>query len=277
MKLMPAALSLVLIATTVGVDAQPRTKRIGRVAETSLVGIALYAPGLRVINKFGAPDEILGITLGGSSNAGGGPGAGGGAGDGRMGAPTGGGGAGSASGTNVRTGPAQSDDFIGDPFSNNGWRQIGDDPGMRPGGDGSARSRDDNAAGGGGGGLGMPGGPAGPGGGGGSTTSSTTQFTKWVYKRQNARYSFIIDKYNRVVQIEAIGINDKNVRTSRGVKFGDNFKTLMNKYFQPDSYDLAGDSFVVKFLQRGKVAFRFSRLEPKKPHVITGIVVAAGK
>ncbi|MBL8047937.1 MAG: hypothetical protein JNJ45_04580 [Chthonomonas sp.] len=279
MKLFPAVLSLALVASTLTIDAQPRTKRIGRVAETALVGIPLYSPGLKVINKFGPPDDILAITLGTGGGAGGAGGGGGGGEQGLTrppkggGAPAGGGspGSGDMAPPGAVTRPGSGEDFIGDPFSNVGWRQANAGAGdMSPA---DAGGRD-------GGSPPLPGGPGGGNGGsggGGSTTATSVQFTKWVYKRKNARYSFVIDKFNRVVQIEAIGINDPNVRTSRGIKFGDNFKTLSNKYFQPDGYDLAGDSFVVKYLQRGKVAFRFSRMEPNKPHVITGIVVAAGK
>lgn len=263
------ALSVVLLSSgMVNVDAQTRVKKIGRVAEVSLVGISLYSPGLRVINKYGSPDEIQAITIG-TGSASGGSGGGSGSGGGGGAPAEGPRGAGSAE---MSPNLGHSDGFPVEPFSDTGWKQVGESPELSPNTGGDSRGGEPPLPGG-------PGGPGGRGSGGGSgnTTSSSVQYTKWVYKRSNARYSFVIDKYNRVVQIEAIGINDHNVKTSRGIKFGDTFKTLMNKYFQPDGYEIAGDSFVVKFLVRGKVAFRFSRLDPKKPHQVTGIVIAAGK
>lgn len=90
-------------------------------------------------------------------------------------------------------------------------------------------------------------------------------------------YGFVLDKYMRVVQIEAIGMNDGKVKTQKGVKFGDSFATVIRKYQTPDGYDIAGDSITIRYLVRNKVAFRLQRLAPNKPHVVTGVVVAAGK
>lgn len=255
-----------------------------RTAEISLVGISLYSSGQSVINKYGSPDSIEAVTVGSSAGGSGGgptggPAAGGGKGGGG-GVNPGGNGA-SAPGINEGdfiNGPLPG--FIGDPFGDStSLRQQGGAPPTPGAFPGAGADGGRNAGGpplpgvpGGGGGKG------GAGGGPGNSTSSTgVQYIRMVYNRPNARYAFILDKYNKVVQIEAIGMNDPKVRTSRGIGFGNTFKELMNRYFEPDSYEISGDAFTVRFLQRGKVAFKFARLDPKKPHVVTGIVVAAGK
>ena len=102
-------------------------------------------------------------------------------------------------------------------------------------------------------------------------------FTRWVYNRNASKYAFIIDGQGRVVQIESIGLKDGNVRTANGVSFGATFKDISMKYGNPDGYEISGDNILVKYLTRRKVAFRLSRLGDKKPQVVTGIVVAAGK
>jgi hypothetical protein len=102
-------------------------------------------------------------------------------------------------------------------------------------------------------------------------------YTRWVYNRGGSKYGFIIDKFGRVVQIEAIGLYNNKVRTRRGVGFGATFAQIIKKYNAPDGYEIAGDNVLIKYLTRQKVAFRLSRLGEKKPQVVTGIVVAAGK
>lgn len=126
---------------------------------------------------------------------------------------------------------------------------------------------------------GAPGGATGPGGlpsaGGGASERVT--FTRWVYNRLGSKYGFIIDKSGRVVQIEAIGIDNAKVKTRRGVGFGTNFATIIRKYGNPDAYEIGGDNILVRYLTRHKVAFRLSRLGTKAPQTVTGVVVAAGK
>ena len=121
----------------------------------------------------------------------------------------------------------------------------------------------------------------GPGGAGGpsmgSSASSRTVFTRWVYNRPQSRYAFILDKFNRIVQIEAIGLTDGKVRTARGIGFGAQFKQIITAYGAPDAYEISGNSLVIRYLVKHKVAFRLNRLGENKPHVVTGIVVAAGK
>jgi hypothetical protein len=88
----------------------------------------------------------------------------------------------------------------------------------------------------------------------------------------------VIDKFDHVVQIEAIGIDDPKVHTKRGIGFGKNFAALIKAYGPPDTYDIAGDSsLTLRYLTKSKVAFRLNRLVPKKAVVVTGIVIAAAK
>ena len=87
----------------------------------------------------------------------------------------------------------------------------------------------------------------------------------------------MIDKNGRVIEIEAIGITNPRVKTKRGVGFGTNFETIIRRYHDPDGYDIAGDNITLRYLVHDKVAFKLTRLGPKQPHEVTGIVVAAGK
>jgi hypothetical protein len=88
---------------------------------------------------------------------------------------------------------------------------------------------------------------------------------------------FVFDKFNRVVQIEAIGLQNSRVKTRRGTTFGANFASLIKRYGAPDGYEVGGDNLVVRYLSNYRVAFRLNRLGQDKPHVVTGIVVAAGR
>jgi hypothetical protein len=240
------------IALAVG--AQERStpqERPNKPAETKLVGINILDPGMKLLDTFGSPDEIQPLTIGGGGV---GPGGGfGGAGGGVPGGPTAAGTGGSVAGVN----------FLGDPF-NEQFNQN------RPG---------PTAAGaGGGGGQGGPAAAgAGGGGGGAQTDANRILYTRWVYKRGASRYAFVVDKFNRVVQIEAVGITDSRVNTSRGIKFGSTFANVIRAYNVPDAYEISGDSIVIRYLVRDHVAFKLSRLKAKDPHRVTGIVVAAGK
>jgi hypothetical protein len=80
-----------------------------------------------------------------------------------------------------------------------------------------------------------------------------------------------------VVQIEAIGLENRKVHTRRGIGFGDTFKDVMERYQTPEGYQISGDTIIMRYLVRDKVAFRLNRLGMDKPHVVTAIVVAAGK
>ncbi len=281
---MIASIALMALAQKAPDGPQPRKGS----AETSLLGISLYDPGTRVIAKFGSPDQILGITVG-TSTSGNGPA---GAGD-RGGPPSGaggpggrsGGGGGGAAGTADFTTP-YGNNIIGDPFSGDDsqWRQLDRQRPANPpgasgaGAPGAGPGSTDSPEGGGRGGSRGGGGKGGDAGGGASSGAGTkVTFTRWVYKRKNSKYAFILDKFNRVVQIEAIGLKNSSVRTKRGVTFGSSFGTLIQKYNTPDGYEVNGDNLVVRFLVRDRVAFKLNKIDAKKPHVVTGIVVAAGK
>jgi hypothetical protein len=247
--------------------ARPKAK-IG--AENGLVGIKLYDTGIIVLRKYGNPIDIQALSIGTTS-------AGGSAGRGGAG-PAGPAGLMGAAGVSVAPGT----EYHGDPTSVGFDDMMFKYPTMTP----SSSSGPATAGMGGptsptsGGGSGAPGSMSGgaPGGSlGGSTTSTRTVFTRWVYRRPTGQYSFIFDKFNHVVQIEAVGLSDGKVRTARGVTLGASFKTIVEKYGAPDAYEIAGSSLVVRYLVRHKVAFRLNRLGQDKPHVVTGIVVAAGK
>lgn len=238
-------------------------------AETNLVGIALFDPGHKVIARFGNPSEIQPLAVGAGGGAGGGTTGGGRSGPGGgAGGPKGGGGGGAA---------AASNDWIGDPFGT-GKTYFQEQGGpaaagsTAPGGTG-AQDPGEQGQRGGGGSVG-----------GGSSVGGSTQgsgsmvnFTRWVYNRPGSRYAFVLDKFNRVVQIEAIGLYDSRVKTRRGVKFGSTFGSVINKYNAPDGYEISGDTIVVRYLTRHRVAFKLQRVDAKKPHMVTGVVVAAGK
>jgi len=161
-----------------------------------------------------------------------------------------------------------------------------DEAGGRMGGPGGGLPGAPGGMGNGAGGFGRPGGAGMPGGFGGATASESVEFTRWVYNEPAVRLAFIVDKFNKVVQIEAIGltgasalVNNKKVAvtTRRKISFGATFAQIMARYQNPDGYDISGDSFVVRFLVRDKVAFRLTRLQPGKPQQVTAIVIAAGK
>lgn len=250
----------------------------GTGAETGLAGINLYDSGLKVLKVYGNPELISAITVASAADAGGGEGGPpGGFGGGRGGArPPSGGGSGPAG---AAAAPSSLGLFPGDiAGGSDQWVPVPD----RQRGAPQAAGMDipDGPPGGGnGGGGGRAGGGAAPAGG-GNTASESTTFTRWQYTKNGTKLSFIIDKFNRVLQIEAIGLVNKNISTKRGVGFGNTFQTVMNKYApanEPDGYDLAGNNFTIRFLTRSRVAFRLTQLGGKNPHVVTGIVVSAGK
>lgn len=296
-------------ATMLTATAGAQAKRSG--AENSLVGVRLFDSGTKVVSMFGSPDEIQAVAVGGQGTGGGGgvggPGGFGGGAPGGFGGPRGGGGfPGAGGGGRIGGGGGNSPALdINSPFGfgNDVLRQLGGRgapgapgvpggfpggppggipggppggfPGGAPGGFPGGPPGGFPGAGGGRGGGGFPGG----GGGGGAAPQNAERatYTRWVYNRNNSKYGFIIDRYGRVVQIEAIGLNNGRVRTKKGVGFGATFATIVKRYGAPEGYDIAGDSIMLRYLTRNKVAFRLSRLQTAKPHVVTGVVVAAGK
>ncbi|MEZ0326233.1 MAG: hypothetical protein ACAH95_10025 [Fimbriimonas sp.] len=229
-------------------------------AERGLLGINLFDSGVTVVTKFGNPDDIQAVNIGGMAGGGGTPGGGGPGGPARGGgAPRGGSGGGTGSSSDFSFG-----DFVfrqGGRPGGGGFGPPGADGGGPPGPMGSMGA---------GGSGGAP-----PAAGGGAAENAT--YTRWVYNRSGSKYGFIINKKGQVVQIEAIGMANSKVRTSKGVTFGNTFAQVIKKYKTPDGYDISGSNVMARYLTRNKVAFRFSRLGEGKPQVVTGIVVAAGK
>ena len=211
--------------------------RPAKPAETKLVGVNILDTGLSVIGKFGSPDDVQPLSIGG----GGGP---------QM-APNDG----------ITPGVF----LLGDPFGQGGMME------RPPGVDANGFGPPGNA----GGNIGNP--NAGAGGGAAGGADDRILFTRWVYNQGASRYAFVMDKFNRVVQIEAIGMSDSKVRTSRGIKFGSTFADVIKAYNAPDAYEITGDNIVVRYLVRDHVAFRLAKLKAKDVHRVTGIVVAAGK
>lgn len=239
--------------------------------ETGLVGIKLYNTAIDLVRKFGNPDDVQDVggggggtvgPAGGGAGAAGAPGAGGGQGEQRG---RGGGASGGAATPNWHLPPSNPGSF-----STIGLFQGQDAPtaaGAGPGGQGG----------------GQGGGPtgAGPGGGGGQGGAqgqdSRILYTRWVYKRGNSRFGFILDRFGKIIQIEAIGANDARVVTNKGIRYGAKFADIVKQYGVPDAYEINGNSLVLRYLVNNKVAFRLNRLKDDAPHVVTGIVVAAGK
>ncbi len=259
------ALAALLVSAPAGAQRRRATTGSARSgAEGGLLGVKLYDSGLRVVSLYGNPDQIQPI-------AGGGTAAGGGGGAGAE------GGRGSRSGLGGPAGRGGLDNMIRPEDENEISSRQNVQPGPPPppttagaqGGGGSAPS----------GGGGAPGGSA-PSGGGGTTTSTSGDFTRLVYTKSGSKFGFVLDKFNRVVQIEAIGLQNSRVKTRRGIGFGSTFSQVMKAYgvsSPPDGYDVAGDQVTVKFLTRQRVAFRLTKLGGRQAHVVTGIVVAAGK
>lgn len=272
-----SALALVIVAGSSDVVAAQRSGKYTG-PETGLLGVKLFDSGLKVLQIYGNPDSISAISIGTSSagGSGGPPGGLGGRGGGAPagGPPRGGGGGG-----------------MGNPQPPNPERDLIpggllDDPNALRQGASQAPSLGMDAppaAPGGGGGPGVPGNKGGGGGapaGGGGGATEAAVVTRWNYTRNGTKLAFVIDKFNRVLQIEAIGLQNARVKTRRGIGFGSTFRSVMGAYApqaDPDGYDIAGNNITVRFLTRHRVAFRLSQLSNKKSHVVTGIVVAAGK
>jgi hypothetical protein len=266
-------------------------------AETSLIGIHLYDSESKVVSIFGTPNEIQAVSIGGNG-AGGGGGAPGG-----FGGPGGGppgvgpmGGPGGKRGGGMPGGPGAPSANVMGPGDGSGFG-FGDTllqgfvpPPQGGPGKGGPRSGPMTPTGpggppGGGPPGGVPGVPGSPGAGGPVGGSDKVIFTRWVYNRAGSKYGFVFDKFGRAIQIEAIGIANPRVHTARGIAFGSSFAQIIKKYNRnpdgsantPDGYEISGDTLVVRYLVKNKVAFRLSRLGKDKPQVVTGIAVAAGK
>ncbi len=223
----------------------------GLAAESGLMGIKLYDTGVNVAKKFGSPTDIEAITFDTQQAGGGGTGGTGGGGG------FGGGGGGGGGGGNQTAEARLPGQFIVPPL---GMNQMG---GIVPPGRGDA---------------GQPSGGGGGAGGGGTTGNVTTQYVRWIYRRgAGSSINFVLNKFNKVVQIEIIGISNSAARTSKGVTLGTSMASVIQKYGDPDGYDIGTDYFMVRFLRSHNVAFRFARENANTPYRCTGIVVSAGQ
>ncbi len=261
-------------------------------AERGLIGVNLYDSGLKVVALYGSPDEIQAVSVGGGNTGGGAPGFGGPGFGGPGGAPGGRGGPSRGGGGPASTTGSSSADRLnpfgfGDDFFRQQERSPAAGPKPTAGGpSGSGGPGPGGYPGGAPGGYPGRGGPTGgspyggsPSSGGGAASGplEATQYTRWIYNRAGSKYGFIVDNQNRVVQIEAIGMQNNRVKTRKGVGFGATFAQIVKTYGTPDGYEVGGDTILIKYLVNKKVAFRLTRLAAKKPHVVTGVVVAAGK
>ena len=216
--------------------------------ETRLAGIRLYDSGVDVVRKLGSPSDVMAINVQFSETAAS-SGGGGGRNGGFAGPPGGG-------NSNFAVPPVSFDQILGPPKGGGGPQAEPSPAGM--------------------------GGNAGPrpmgGSGGGNTAATTTTFVRYVYRRgSGGSVNVVLNNHNKVVQIEAIGVSNANVRTSKGVTLGSSMATVMKLYQTPDSYEVGGNYFMVRFLQKHRVAFRLTRENDKQPYRVTGIVVSAGK
>lgn len=249
-----------MLVSMPGAIAQRRTT-----AETSLVGIKMYDTAMHLLDVYGNPDEIQAVGVSASGGGGGGGGAIGpagganGGGGGRAGGGRFGGGGGGKGGGGLEYSPFSFGDQTllqsGRQGPGNGFRPgAGNVPGVQgvppPSNGGAAR---------------------------GAAPVVAASYTRWIYKRGGGKYGFVLDKSSRVIQIEAIGLENNKVRTRRGIGFGASFAKILRTYGLPDSYDVGGNTITMRYLQRDKVVFRLNRLGVDKPHVVTGILVAAGK
>jgi hypothetical protein len=279
------ALSSVFVASIADAGTAQKKKSSGggySGPETGLLGVKLFDSGLRVISLYGNPDSITTVG-GGTSNAGGG--------GGQSGPPGGFGGPPSSAGAGGGGGgksPGAESLIPGGGFGiplpdmqkgSGGFSGGAGDSAPAPGqGQGQGRGGPPSAAGAPGG---SGGGGQGSGGAGGGGATESAVFTRWSYIRNGSKLAFVIDKFNRVIQIEAIGLQNQRIKTRRGVGFGSSFSQVMKSYANsttdPDGYDINGNNFTIRFLTRNRVAFRLTQLSTKKSHVVTGIVVAAGK
>ncbi|MCH8275081.1 MAG: hypothetical protein IH851_09855 [Armatimonadetes bacterium] len=213
-------------------------------AEAGLGGIKLYDSGMDVVKKFGSPSDIEAITFGRQSGGGGGarPGGSGFA------RPPGG------------SGPTGAVAFVAPPLSLRAASPQRPTPTVSGAGP--------SPGGGGGGGSAAGGGTAG---------ATESQYVRWIYQRgAGSSFNFVLNKHNKVVQIEALGIVNRQAKTNQGITLGSTLAQVIEKYEDPDGYDIGTDYFMVRFLQRFNVAFQFTREHSRAPYRVTSIVVSAG-
>ena len=237
--------------------------------ERSLAGIAIFAPGSEVTHKFGNPSQILvgGVApLSGIAGAAGGPGASGGS-------------PGSAPGGF----PGSSGGFPGSSSSSSGTGLLPGFPGVSSGGfPGSAPGGFPGASSGGfpgssGGGFpgasggGFPGAPGGASGfpGGTATAVPVKPPVTLVYNRANGgSLEFTISPDKRVVQVRETGYSG-TYATSRGIKLGMPYSTVIAKYGYPEDTTIAGPIINIDYKDTLHCGFQF--LDQR----LVGIIVAS--
>lgn len=263
------AASAFVLAASPTVDGQSRRSSSG--VQTTLAGVQLFDSAMKLLDMYGHPAQMINLGGGGGGGTGGGGGAGPagrGAGGARAGAGGGGGGGGRAGGGDLpgltSITPSDSSPIL-DPDFNFGF---------------TPKVESIRFFGGGGGGGGGQGGSSTSAGNqiGNTNVGGPARYMRWVYNRPLSRYSFIIDKNFRIVQIEAVmGADDPKVRSVKGIRFGSSFTTVLKAYGMPDAYDITPDTIVMRYLVRHKVAFRLNKLEPKGAHRVTAMVLSGGK
>ena len=220
-------------------------------AERSLAGVAIFAPGSEVTQKFGNPNQILvggtsptpfvsGAASSGSGGMGGFPGGGAGGfpGGGAGGFPGGGGSTGSLPG------------FPGGA--------PGGFPGGAPGGFPGAPG-------------GFPGAPGGASGFPGSTATAAPVKppVTLIYNRANGgSLEFTISPDKRVVQIRETGYNGA-YGTSRGIKLGTSYSAVLARYGYPENTEISGSIINIDYRNTLHCGFQF--LDQR----LVGIIVAS--
>lgn len=228
-------------------------------AERSLAGVAIFAPGSEVTQKFGNPNQILvggtsptpfvsGAASSGSGGMGGFPGGGAGGfpGGGAGGFPGGGGSTGSLPG------------FPGGAPGGFPGGAPGGFPGGAPGGFPGAPG-------------GFPGAPGGASGFPGSTATAAPVKppVTLIYNRANGgSLEFTISPDKRVVQIRETGYNGA-YGTSRGIKLGTSYSAVLARYGYPENTEISGSIINIDYRNTLHCGFQF--LDQR----LVGIIVAS--
>ena len=231
-------------------------------AERSLAGVAIFAPGSEVTQKFGNPNQIL---VGGTSPApyvsgaaSSGSGAGGFPGGGAGGFP--GGGAGGFPGGGF-PGGGSTGSLPGFPGG-----APGGFPGGAPGGfSGGAPGGFPGAPG------GFPGAPGGASGFPGSTATAAPVKppVTLIYNRANGgSLEFTISPDKRVVQIRETGYNGA-YGTARGIKLGTSYSAVVGRYGYPENTEISGSIINIDYRNTLHCGFQF--LDQR----LVGIIVAS--
>jgi len=215
-------------------------------AERSLAGVAIFAPGSEVTQKFGNPNQIL---VGGTSPA-----------------PYVSGAASSGSGAGGFPGGGAGG-FPGGGFPGGGSTgSLPGFPGGAPGGfSGGAPGGFPGAPG------GFPGAPGGASGFPGSTATAAPVKppVTLIYNRANGgSLEFTISPDKRVVQIRETGYNGA-YGTARGIKLGTSYSAVVGRYGYPENTEISGSIINIDYRNTLHCGFQF--LDQR----LVGIIVAS--